>query len=326
MNNKGNLTNERPPLLPVIIGTGFGSGFWPWGPGTAGSVLATLIWALMAYLGGFNGETLQSITFFLVILSTLLGTWATARLQPYWGEDPSRVVIDEMAGVWIPLSLITPFTATGTPKDAWWWALVALVPLLRHGEAAWHQVARPQRGSLLCHGRRPAGWILCSRRHADCQNHIFMGKIKQELVTFGKAELTASIASIVDFGLAFFLSDIIGIYYGLANALGVMSGGITNCTLNYRYVFGDSKRKKKSVAWRYFIIWALSWTLNSGGTIALTEAINLHEHVNIHYMIPKCVVSFLVAVLVNYPGQRKFVFKKKDEEEVPEGMNPEDLQ
>ena len=46
-----------------------------------------------------------------------------------------------------------------------------------------------------------------------------MGKIKQELVTFGKAELTASIASIVDFGLAFFLSDIIGIYYGLANAL-----------------------------------------------------------------------------------------------------------
>ena len=86
------------------------------------------------------------------------------------------------------------------------------------------------------------------------------------------------------------------------------------------------ERKKKSVAWRYFIIWALSWTLNSGGTIALTEAINLHEHVNIHYMIPKCVVSFLVAVLVNYPGQRKFVFKKKDEEEVPEGRNPEDLQ
>lgn len=102
MNNKGNLTNERPPLLPVIIGTGFGSGFWPWGPGTAGSVLATLIWALMAYLGGINGEMLQSITFFLVILSTLLGTWATARLQPYWGEDPSRVVIDEMAGVWVP--------------------------------------------------------------------------------------------------------------------------------------------------------------------------------------------------------------------------------
>lgn len=28
MNDKGNLTDERPPLLPVIIGTGFGSGFF----------------------------------------------------------------------------------------------------------------------------------------------------------------------------------------------------------------------------------------------------------------------------------------------------------
>ena len=137
-----------------------------------------------------------------------------------------------------------------------------------------------------------------------------MGKIKKELLTFGKAELTASVASVVDFGLAFILSDVVGIYYGLANALGVMSGGITNCCLNYRYVFGDSNRKKKSVAWRYFIIWGISWVLNSGGTIAVTELLNSHEHINIHYMIPKCVVAFLVAVFVNYPGQRKFVFNQ----------------
>lgn len=136
-----------------------------------------------------------------------------------------------------------------------------------------------------------------------------MGKIKHELMTFGKAELTASVASVVDFGLAFILSDVVGLYYGLANAVGVMSGGITNCCLNYRYVFGNSQRKKMSVAWRYFLIWSLSWLLNSGGTILLTETINYNEHVNIHYMIPKCVVSFLVAVFVNYPGQRKFVFK-----------------
>ena len=112
MNNKGNLTDERPPLLPVIVGTGLGSGFWPWGPGTAGSVLATLIWTAMAYWGGISGTLcgtdLQSVTFFLVIFSTIIGTWATAQLQPYWGEDPSRVVIDEMAGVWIPLSLLVP--------------------------------------------------------------------------------------------------------------------------------------------------------------------------------------------------------------------------
>ena len=32
--------------------------------------------------------------------------------MPYWGEDPSKVVIDEMIGVWIPL-LISPAMSVG---------------------------------------------------------------------------------------------------------------------------------------------------------------------------------------------------------------------
>lgn len=39
----------------------------------------------------------------LCVAFTIAGTWATARLQPYWGDDPSRVVVDEMVGVWVPL-------------------------------------------------------------------------------------------------------------------------------------------------------------------------------------------------------------------------------
>ncbi len=137
-----------------------------------------------------------------------------------------------------------------------------------------------------------------------------MGKVRHELFTFAKAELTATIASVADFGLAFVLSDVMGVYYGLANAVGVTAGGVVNCVLNYRYVFGGTNRRKRSVAWRYLVVWAVSWFLNSGGTIALTEVINSYAHINVHYMIPKCIVSFLVAVLVNYPAQRKFVFKK----------------
>lgn len=237
MNDKGNLTDKRPPLLPTIIGTGLGSGFWPWGPGTAGSVLGTLIWAVIALFAGLDGTTLQTTMLLLTVVFTILGTWATAQLQPYW---------------------------------------------------------------VGC---------LCGNHNGYYQNSMGMGKIKHELYTFGKAEVTASMGSAVDFGLAFMLSDIVGIYYGLANALGVMAGGVTNCCLNYRYVFGDSNRRKRSVAWRYFIVWAISWLLNSGGTIALTEFINSHERLDIHYLIPKSVVSILVALLVNYPAQRKFVFK-----------------
>ena len=106
---------KRPPLLPVIIGTGFGSGFWPWGPGTAGAVVATGIWWLLWSV--LTPATLTSVLLLLIVLFTLLGTWATAKLEPFWGEDPSRVVIDEMVGVWIPLLLATNV----------WWALLALL-------------------------------------------------------------------------------------------------------------------------------------------------------------------------------------------------------
>lgn len=119
MNDKGNLTDARPPFLPMLIGSGFGSGFWPWGPGTAGSVLATLIWVVLGLLLPAEGSWLSIVTWSLVIGFTPIGTWATARLRPYWGDDPSRVVIDEMVGVWIPLAVLHP--------GEYAWAVAALV-------------------------------------------------------------------------------------------------------------------------------------------------------------------------------------------------------
>ena len=110
---------ERPPIFPVIIGTGFGSGFWPWGPGTAGAVLATAIWLALSCT--LSVSALAAITLALVVVFTLIGTWATAQLEPYWGEDPSRVVVDEMVGVWIPLLL------ADEPEHKLWWALIALI-------------------------------------------------------------------------------------------------------------------------------------------------------------------------------------------------------
>lgn len=94
---------EKAPLIPTIIGTGFGTGFWPWGPGTAGALVATAIWFLLSMV--LSPTTLMVTTLTLIITGTALGTWATKQLEPYWGEDPHQVVIDEMVGVWIPLLL-----------------------------------------------------------------------------------------------------------------------------------------------------------------------------------------------------------------------------
>ena len=106
---------RQPPLLPVIIGTGFGVGFWPWGPGTAGAILATAIWYGLSFT--LSPTLLIATTTALIVVFTALGTWATKRLQPYWGDDPSRVVVDEMVGVWTPLLLAVN----------WWTALLSLL-------------------------------------------------------------------------------------------------------------------------------------------------------------------------------------------------------
>ena len=96
---------KQTPVIPTIIATGFGSGFWPWGPGTAGAILATAIWLGLSLC--MTGWTLIAVTAVLIVLFTVLGTWATRRLMPFWGDDPSRVVVDEMVGVWVALLVAT---------------------------------------------------------------------------------------------------------------------------------------------------------------------------------------------------------------------------
>ena len=85
----------------MLIGTGFGSGFSPVAPGTAGALLAALIWFCLSFF--LTGLTLLWVTVALILVFTVAGVWAADRLEPVWGEDPSRVVVDEMVGVWITL-------------------------------------------------------------------------------------------------------------------------------------------------------------------------------------------------------------------------------
>ena len=92
---------KKPSFLPVLIATGFGSGFSPFAPGTAGALLATLIWFGLSLV--VSEICLIWLTVAFILLFTLAGVWAVNRLESYWGEDPSRVVVDEMVGVWIPL-------------------------------------------------------------------------------------------------------------------------------------------------------------------------------------------------------------------------------
>ncbi|MFK7981025.1 MAG: phosphatidylglycerophosphatase A [Saprospiraceae bacterium] len=93
--------------LHKIIATAFGAGYVPIAPGTAGALLGCILLAAYTHFIGFNNNTNFQIGFsIIIILTTLAGVWATRNLQAEWGEDPSKVVIDEVIGVWINLLFV----------------------------------------------------------------------------------------------------------------------------------------------------------------------------------------------------------------------------
>ncbi len=78
------------------IATGLGAGYVPKGPGTAGSVVGTvLIWLLWPRLN-LLGEGLVCLAL------VFIGVWVSTLVERDMGShDPQTVVIDEIAGIGI---------------------------------------------------------------------------------------------------------------------------------------------------------------------------------------------------------------------------------
>ena len=89
------------------IATGMGFGLSPFAPGTAGAFLAALLL--------YPISLFSSPDFLLIGLSVLfyvVGVYSTRYVEQLWNEkDPSRVVIDEVIGLWISIVFI-PITWT----------------------------------------------------------------------------------------------------------------------------------------------------------------------------------------------------------------------
>jgi len=92
-------------FLHILIATGFGSGYFPKAPGTAGAILATIIWFGLTFV--LSPYYLLITTLTLIVIFTILGVWSSGVMEAHWGEDPSKVVVDEMVGVWIPLLVVS---------------------------------------------------------------------------------------------------------------------------------------------------------------------------------------------------------------------------
>jgi phosphatidylglycerophosphatase A len=87
--------------VKYFLATGFGSGYAPAIPGTAGSLIAWLLFVLIPLP--------DWLWLVIAILFVFAGLWATSAIEAAAGKDPGIVVIDEIAGQWLTLLFLPRF-------------------------------------------------------------------------------------------------------------------------------------------------------------------------------------------------------------------------
>jgi len=116
------------PGLARWLASGFGSGYAPKAPGTAGSLASLPVAWLLLHWGGWAGLGLG----WLALL--VLACWSTWRVLPALKEkDPPWVVIDEWLGQWLTLLLVVPVSGVGLPAFALAFAAFRLFDILKPG-------------------------------------------------------------------------------------------------------------------------------------------------------------------------------------------------
>jgi phosphatidylglycerophosphatase A len=111
------MTRMKPTdYLALVIST-CGVGYLPLMPGTYGSLVAVGIF--LGFTQVVKGNALVAVVLVSIVAVTFAGIWAASRTEALDNrKDPSKVVVDEVAGQLISLFPLTLFTH---------WSIVAVI-------------------------------------------------------------------------------------------------------------------------------------------------------------------------------------------------------
>ena len=125
------------------------------------------------------------------------------------------------------------------------------------------------------------------------------------LKNFSKAQLTALLATVVDYGTLVVSVELFKVYYVTATAIGACFGAITNYIANRKWAFRVKNHHPVTTEFtRYTFVSAGSLGLNTLGIYILTEFLKPP------YFINKIIIAIAVALIWNYPLHRFFVFRE----------------
>ncbi len=133
-------------------------------------------------------------------------------------------------------------------------------------------------------------------------NHNGVAASEKKSSPFFRFQLTAFIATIVDFLITILVKELTSLHYSWAVAIGAACGAITAFSINRYLVFQSLQTHPAQQAIRYLLVVIGSIVLNTFGTYLVTE--NFHSQ----YLISKAIIAILVGFTYSYHFSKRFVF------------------
>lgn len=125
---------------------------------------------------------------------------------------------------------------------------------------------------------------------------------KKSIFTFGKAQVSAFLGGLFDYGIMVFCVEFFKLDLKSAIVVGGLCGAIINFSINKYWTYQAKKPSLTSQLIKFFIVVAGSIYLKANGTYFLTSTFH------VDYKITRIVVDLFVSLGFNFMLQKHWVF------------------
>jgi len=128
--------------------------------------------------------------------------------------------------------------------------------------------------------------------------------MSDKLRVFLKAQLSAFVGGLSDFGIYTFCYTVLKFTAPFSNVISGSLGAIVNFIINRYWSFGNTEKSLGSQLWKFILVVIGSISLKSLGIHLLVDIWHLH------FLLSKLIVEIIVSLGFNYTLQKLWVFKK----------------
>ena len=128
--------------------------------------------------------------------------------------------------------------------------------------------------------------------------------MSDKLRVFLRAQLSAFIGGLSDFGIYTFCYTVLKFTAPFSNVISGSLGAIVNFLINRYWSFGNTDKSISSQLWKFILVVIGSISLKSLGIYLLVD------YWHWHFLLSKLIVEIIVSLGFNYNMQKYWVFKK----------------